>query len=62
MFSQTILHFAQRTVDKYTKLSKTHFSMECFTTKFSQFSCMNVKICLMGGDRLSTCFQIKIFR
>ena len=56
MFSQTLLHFAQRVVDKYTKLSKMHVYMERFTTSFSQFSCINVKICFMGG-RLSTCYH-----
>lgn len=36
----------QKIVDKFTKLSKTDFSMECLTIDFSLFFSKNVKNCL----------------
>ena len=53
-----ILNVGQNIVDKYIKLSKVGFSMECFTADFLQFLSTTVKICLLGG-RLDTCHQFQ---
>ena len=48
MFS-TNYNLGQGIVDKFTKLSKIGFSMECLRADFSQFSCANIEICLLSG-------------
>ena len=50
----------QGNADKYTKLSRIYFSMECFKADFSQFLSTSVKICLLGGC-LGTLHQIQAF-
>ena len=40
-----VIYLRQRIVDKFTKLSKTGFSMDYCSADFSQFSRANVKIC-----------------
>ena len=50
-------NLGQKIVDKFTKLSKICFSMECLTADFSRFSYANVKTCLLR-DRLGTHYQI----
>ena len=39
-------NIGQNIVDKSTKLSNIGFFIECFTTHFSQFCSITVKICL----------------
>ena len=45
--------------DKFTKISKIGFSVECFTAGISHFSMTTVKICLLGA-RLDPRFQLKV--
>ena len=47
-------------VDKFTKLTKIGFSMECFIAEFSRFFGTNSKMCLLGS-RLATGHQIQEF-
>ena len=56
-----LYNLGQEVVDKFTKLSKTVFSMECFTADFLRFFPENVKIWLLGG-RLGTRHQIQAFQ
>ena len=56
-----ICNLEQKLVDKLTKLSKTGFTMECFTADFYDFLQKNVKIWFLG-DRLGTCHQIQAFK
>ena len=49
-------NFGQKIVDKFTKLSKTGFSMECFNADILQYSGTTVQIFLLGGG-LGTCHQ-----
>ena len=51
----------QKVGDKFTKLSKIGFSMDCFTADFWGFFNENVRIWLSGG-RLSTRHQIQAFQ
>ena len=51
----------QKIADKFTKLNKTCFSMEYFTTGFSRIFNTNIKICLLGGW-LGTRHQIQAFQ
>ena len=44
-------------MNEFTKVSKTDFSMECFTNDFSRIFSTNIQNCLMDG-RLGTCHQI----
>ena len=46
----------QKIVDKFTKLSKISFPMECFIVDIWQFSSTDVKIYLLGTDH-----QIQVF-
>ena len=50
----------RKVVEKLTKISKTDFSMECFTHDFLRDFAKNVKTWLFGGW-LSTCHQIQAF-
>ena len=54
-------NLGQKVGDKFTKLSKTGFPMECFTLIFCNFLQKTVKIWLLGG-RLGTCHQIQTFQ
>ena len=56
-----IQNLEQNTVDKFMKLSKTGFSMECFTAGFSHNSSKPVKICLLV-DRLGFRHQFQAFQ
>ena len=49
----------QRVVNKFTKLRKIGFSMECFTADFLRVFNENMKIWLLGV-RLGTCHQIQV--
>ena len=42
-------NIGQKVVDKFTKLSKKGFSMECFTADFCNFLPITIKIWLLGG-------------
>ena len=44
-----IYKLGQRIVDKFMKLRKKDFSMECFTANFSLFPNANVKICPLSS-------------
>ena len=60
MFFQGI-HLRQKTVDKFMKLSKISFSMECYTADFCNFPEQMLKICLLGGAWILA-FKFKPFR
>ena len=53
-------NLGQKIVDKFTKLSKTDFSVECFIGDFLRFFAINVKVFLLGG-RLVTSHKIQAF-
>ena len=59
IFCTQTYNLAQKIVDKFTKLSKICFSMECFSDTFSVFR-LDVKICLLG-ERLGTHREIQAF-
>ena len=42
----TVQHLGQRIADKFAKLSKIGFSMECFETDFSKFWVADDKVSL----------------
>ena len=48
----------QNMLDKFTKLSKIRFSLECFTADFLQVSSTTIKIYLLR-DRLGTHHQFQ---
>ena len=56
-FESPLYNLGQKFGDKFTKLSKIGFFMECFTADFLQFLSKKVKIWLFGG-RLGTRHQI----
>ena len=60
-FESPLYNLGQKVGDKFTKLSKIGFFMECFTADFLQFLSKNVKILLFGG-RLGTRHQIQAFQ
>ena len=61
MFFQGI-HLGQKIVDKFMKLSKISFSMECYTADFCNFPEQMLKICLLGGAWiLAFKFNILVF-
>ena len=41
-------NIGQKIEDKFTKLSKIGFSVECLTADFSRFSSRKLKICILG--------------
>ena len=51
----------QNIADKFKKLSKTGFSMECFTAAFLQISSAHVKVGLLS-DWLGTWHQFQAFQ
>ena len=55
-----IYNLRQYNVDKFTKLSKTCFSKECFTADFSRFFSRNLNICIFGSQ-LDTYHTIQAF-
>ena len=60
MFFQGI-HLGQKIVDKFMKLSKISFSMECYTADFCNFPEQMLKIYLLGGAWILA-FKFKHFR
>ena len=54
-------NYTQNSVDKFTKLKKESFSIECFTVDFLQTSCTIVKIHLLHGQ-LGTHHQFQAFQ
>ena len=54
-------NLVQNVADKFTKLSKRGFSMDCFTADFLRLfteKCQNLGL----GGRLGTCHQIQAFQ
>ena len=54
MFFQGI-HLGQKIVDKFMKLSKISFSMECYTADFCNFPEQMLKICHFPEQMLKIC-------
>ena len=54
-------NYGQKVVDKFTKLSKIGFSMECFAAGFLCLASGNFKN-LLWGSHLDTHFQIQAFQ
>ena len=50
----------QNIVDKFTKLTKTSVSLECFNAGFFQFSGIILTVSFLGG-RHGTCYQFQAF-
>ena len=60
-FLEQTYSLGQGVRDKFTKLSKIDFSMDCFTADFLRLFTESVKIWLFGG-RLGTRHQIQAFQ
>ena len=55
------LSLGKKVVDKFTKLCKIGFSMECFQADFLEFFTKNVKFWLLGGQPY-THHQTQVFQ